>query len=174
LGEDYHLYLDVSGVTKFANLPFVGCFYRVHRNNVSYQMNSEMFASIRELNRQNLTKLKIPFTEKELEIHSHFLVFDADYFDGEDNFNQLENWVKKLIDETQADPKMNRPLIFKFLLHRWFVICYKKRMIQKVLFTNLLFTYKMKYISVMLAEAYDHSTNKYFKKLGRAAILSIK
>jgi len=174
LGEDYHFFIDISPETKFANLPFIGCYYRVHKRNVSYQMNGEMYASIKEINRQNLLKLQIPFTEKQLEIHSHFLIFNADYFSDEDNFKQLEDWVKTLIAATKEDPKMDRPVIFKFLLHRWFVICYKKRMIQRVLFTNLLFTYKMKYISVMLAEAYDHSTNKYLKKLGRAAVLSIK
>jgi hypothetical protein len=137
-------------------------------------MNAVMYASIKEINRQNLLKLRIPFSEKQLDIHSHFLVFNADYFNNEDNFNQLEEWVKTLIAATRENPEMDRPVIFKFLLHRWFVICYKKKMIQRVLFTNLLFTYKMKYISVMLAEAYQASTNRYMRKLGRAAILSIK
>jgi glycosyltransferase involved in cell wall biosynthesis len=174
LGEDYKLFLDIVSECKLANLPFLGCYYRVHKKNVSYQMNGEMFTSIKEINRYNLTKLNFPFTEKQLEVHSHFLIFNADYFNELENFDELENWVKTLISVTQSDPDLNRPVVFKFLLHRWFVICYKKRMIQKVLFTDLLYTYKMKYISVMLSEAYDHSTNKYLKKLGRAAILSIK
>jgi hypothetical protein len=174
LGEDYQLFIDVSAEAKLINLPFIGCHYRTHRNNISSQMNKEMYASIKDINRQNLLKLNIPFTEKQLDVHSHFLIFNADYFSNEENFNELENWVKTLVSATQSDPEMNRPVIFKFLLHRWFVICYKKRMIQRMLFTNLLLTYKMKYISVMLGEAYELSTNKYLKKLGRAAILSIK
>ncbi len=174
LAEDYRLFLEMGDETSFANIPFIGCYYRVHRKNVSYQMNTEMYSSIKEINRQNLLKLNIPFSEKQLDIHSHFLIFNADFFNDQDNFNQLEDWVKTLIASTQSNVDMNRPVIFKFLLHRWFVICYKKKMIQRVLFSNLLFTYKMKYISVMLAEAYDHSTNRYLKKLGRAAVLSIK
>ena len=174
LGEDYQLFIDVSAEAKLINLPIAGCYYRVHRNNVSSQMNKEMYASIKDINRKNLLKLNIPFTEKQLDIHSHFLIFNADYFSSEENFDELENWVKILVSATRADPEMNRPVIFKFLLHRWFVICYKKRMIQRMLFSNLLLTYKMKYISVMLGEAYELSTSKYLKKLGRAAVLSIK
>ena len=174
LAEDYNLYLNLSEETKFRNLSFFGCCYRVHRNNVSYQMNNVMYDSIKEINRHNLLKLDIPFTEDQLNLHSHFLIFDADYFSDQDIFLNLENWVKTLVAATQADFVMNRPVIFKFLLHRWFVICYKKRMIQRVLFSNLLTTYKMKYVVVMLEEVYDHSTSKYLRKLGRAAVLSIK
>lgn len=174
LGEDYHLFLDLLGETKFSNLPFIGCYYRVHKKNVSYQMNAEMYSSIRAINRSNLSTLKIPFTDRQLDIHSHFLIFDADYFKDNDKFKELEAWVKNLIATTQSHPLLNRPVIFKFLLHRWFVICYKKGKLQKVLFSNMLFTYKLKYISAMLNEGYAHSTNIYLRKVGRATVLSFK
>ncbi len=174
LGEDYHLFLDLKGETKFANLPFIGCYYRVHKKNVSYQMNAEMYSSIKAINRWNLSTINISFTERQLDIHSHFLIFNADFFKDDDEFEELEDWVKKLIAVTQSHPLLNRPIIFKFLLHRWFVICYKKGKLQKVLFSNLLFTYKLKYIAAMLTEAFAHSTNTYLRKVGRAAILSFK
>ena len=174
LGEDYQLIIDVASVSKLTNLPFLGCLYRVHEKNVSFKNNLQMFNSIREINRQNLLKLGIPFSEKLLDVHSHFLVFDAAYFADQSNFEALESWLKTIIAATEQNPMMNRPVIFKFLLHRWFVICYKRKSIYKILFSDLLFTYKIKYLTLMIGEAYERGANKYIRKLSRVALFSLK
>jgi len=173
LGEDYQLFIDIAGVSKLANLPFMGCYYRLHSNNVSTQMNSQMYSSIRRINRQNLIKLGISFTEKQLDIHSQFLIFNSEYFDNEEQFNELENWVKKLVYATQNDARMNRPVIFKFLLHRWFVICYKRNKKRKLFFTPFLLRYHFRYVNLMIEEAFAHSTNTYRKKIGLEILVSV-
>jgi len=173
LGEDYQLFIDVAGISKLANLPFMGCYYRLHSTNVSTQMNSQMYSSIRRINRQNLIKLGISFTDKQLDVHSQFLIFNAEYFENEDHFHELENWVKKLVYTTQNDARMNHSVIFKFILHRWFVICYKRNKKRKLFFTPFLLRYHFKYVNLMIGEAFAHSTNTYRKKIGLEILVSV-
>lgn len=138
LGEDYALWQSISSVSKVYNLPFFSTYYRIHTQNISSSKHEEMFEAIKRINEQNLKKLNIEFSDSDIINYSKFLIFNHTYFTPENNFNELKNFLAKIILKIKSDPNIANLVVLKFFLDRWFVLCFKTRRYQ-LLFLNKLF-----------------------------------
>ena len=160
LGEDYALWLAISEVSKVHTLPQFTTYYRIHGQNVSVSRHAQMFEAIKTINAENLRKLNIPFTEDDLEAYGHFIIFDHIYFKDEAHFKTLEDWIFKLYTTIQKNPEIEHHVVLKFLLQRWFVICFKIRHLSDML-VNRLFLRDMvsytQYLSQFLLAYYKKS-----------------
>lgn len=149
LGEDYALWQSISSVSKIYTIPVFTTYYRIHGNNISVSKQAEMFEAIKIINATNLQNLSIPFSENELEIYSHFLIFNHEYFKNKDNFKKLEEWLQKLLSYVEKDKEIEKIVILRFLLQRWFVICYKINRYQYMFFNKLFFSETKSYLQYL-------------------------
>ncbi len=162
LGEDYALWLLISAVSKVYTLPVFTTFYRIHGHNVSVSKQAEMFDSILKINAANLTKLNIPFTETQLVTYSHFLIFDHLYFKDKKKFKLLEDWLHILFTSIQKDTNIQNLVILRFLLQRWFVICYKLKRYHAMFFNKLFFSDTISYIQYLSQFLLTHYKKFFF------------
>jgi glycosyltransferase involved in cell wall biosynthesis len=160
LCEDFKLWKILSKKTKIANLPFYSTLYRIHAENVSNSRKADMFAHMKIINIENLNELGVEFTERELDIHSHMVYFDSEFFLDPDNFNALNSWITKLFSAIVSN-KIDRPFIISsFILRRWLIISYKTKHYNNLINFKLFVKNKafyLRFLSEKLIESLSNS-----------------
>jgi len=149
LGEDYALWQSISKVSLIYTIPVFTTFYRIHGNNISVSKHSEMFESLKKINATNLRDLLIPFSETELEIYSQFLILNYELFKNKDRFKELEDWLHKLFSFIKKDNKIEKYIVLRFLLQRWFVICFKIKRYHYIFYNKLFFCETKSYMQYL-------------------------
>jgi glycosyltransferase involved in cell wall biosynthesis len=146
LTEDYKLWYDFSKTGLVYNLPSHHVLYRVHQNNISFTKKAAMQLKLREMYEIVLRDLQIEHTDDELGIHTNFLVFNHEFFKHHQDMINLESWMIKIYARLKKDPTYNQRVIARIFLRRWFVICFKARHFDKMIFSSLFLHFKWDYL----------------------------
>jgi glycosyltransferase involved in cell wall biosynthesis len=122
--EDYRIWYQIAQESKCANLPVYSVLYRIHESNISRLNRKKSNEGVKRIQREGLQKMGIDFTEKELDIHCDFLTFNHNAFRKDEDFEALENWLVKLIDNLRAKGLIKKGNYFESMINdRWFATC---------------------------------------------------
>jgi glycosyltransferase involved in cell wall biosynthesis len=143
--EDYDLWYRISQRGKIINIPSFDALYRLHGGNISVNKKEIMFANVNKINKKLLDGLSIDYSEKELELHSNALCYNAGYFGNGSNLQLLENWMRKLYSHIKKNNHYNSLLFFRILSEKWIVAAYNSGHYGKLLFSRLLFLHPSVY-----------------------------
>lgn len=148
--EDYKLWYHFSRISQVAIIPAYTLQYRVHSNNISTRKRDQMLALLQEMNKTILHSLNIAFSDRELSIHTHFLAFNYSFFKTAKDIDELESWVLKIYNQTGREPGMSKRVLTRVLLRRWFVVCFRTKSYNSLLFSRLTGTFKWNYARLLI------------------------
>lgn len=158
--EDYQLWYNISKECKIRILPVYTLLYRVHDDNISTRKREQMLIRLKEMNEVILRDLRIDFSESELNVHTHFLAFNHQYFMRKENMAALKYWILRAFHLLKDDSRYNVRLMTRIFLRRWFVICFKTKNYRELFFSTLLFSFKFSYFPLLI----EKLTNSLAKK----------
>jgi glycosyltransferase involved in cell wall biosynthesis len=144
--EDYDLWYRISRKGKIINIPVFAALYRLHDSNISLKKKEIMFANVNKINKKILDGLDIEYSEKELEVHSNALCYNAGYFRNKTNLRLLENWMCKLYSYINKKGHFNALLCYRILTEKWLVLTYHSGNYGKMIFNKLFFMHPSVYI----------------------------
>ena len=119
--EDYGLWVDVSCVSKLANIPEVLLLYRVHQKGYSKEHRNEGFTDATKLREKQLLVLGLYPSKEDLRIHSAFFPKD-----GESTIRFLEKtekWYQKIRTANTKTNKYSPNALGAILYERWRTVC---------------------------------------------------
>ncbi len=159
--EDYELTLRLSKLSKMASLNSKTVLYRVHGNNISLKKKTKIYDLKKIITINTLNEIKIPYSEKELEIHINFFDFNFHFFSDDHKKEELCNWLIKYYKFIKASSQLNNKLVARMIILRLFFITIKSKKYKSALFNPISGYFKMNYYSTILIFFYNKSLNKY-------------
>ncbi len=120
--EDYKLWIDISRISKLANIPKVLLHYRSHPAQTSATRSSIQNTHLAHLKRSLLLELLPQATSKQVELHNLAMSYHEVKSWGE--LRKFRQWYLKLIT-ANAVRKIYPTIVFNQLIaERWSAICY--------------------------------------------------
>jgi len=119
-GDDYFLWTEASGVTKFANLPKILLYYRMHPANISKLKSDKQKIGATNARLNMLKKLGINPTDEELEIHASL---KAVLVEGRTFLERSEQWLNKLIEANRIKKVFAEDSLKKVIANHWLHVC---------------------------------------------------
>lgn len=116
--EDYGLWVRAVEILKFANIPQVHLYYRMHNSTTNASIQKEASGNIR---RSQIRKLGINPTKAEFEIHEalSYHTFEANkYF-----ILRAKSWLEKLQDANSKTNIYPEPAFSNVLASYWYDVC---------------------------------------------------
>lgn len=160
--EDYELTLRLSKLSKMASLNSKTVLYRVHGNNISLKKSTTIYNLKKEISINTLDEIKIPYTEKELEIHVNFFDFNFHFFENEHTQKELYVWLIKYYKFIILSSKMNNSIVARMIILRCFFIAVKNKKYTSAIFNPISGYFKMTYYRIVSNFFYNKMLNKYF------------
>ena len=159
--EDYELTLRLSKLSKMASLNSKTVLYRVHGNNITLKNKSKIYNFKKQLAIKILNDIKIPYSEKELELHINFFDFNFQFFSDEQKWKDLSDWLIKFYQFIKASSQMNKSMVARMIILRWFFVATKNKKYKRILFSPISAYFKIKYFTTVLIFFYNKILNKY-------------
>jgi len=121
-GDDYVFWTEMSETAKFANLPEVLLFYRMHPKNISKLKSVEQINGARQARLNLLRKLGLDPAEEELLVHS--VIKKPDQLEIDGFLDKLEKWLVVLAGANEKTRRFNHDVFLRVLADRWFDVSY--------------------------------------------------
>jgi glycosyltransferase involved in cell wall biosynthesis len=157
--EDYELWINLKEEGKFASIPEVLVKYRIHQNNLTSTVHSEMANRHKELLIRQLKELKIHLTEEELFIHTNFAGLKGRKdIDVNTFLPQLKKWMQKLLDANAIHSVYNQKDLELMLAFRWILAACFLNKFQKIFplpFRKNIFSYPYFSLAKLLYHKYE-------------------
>jgi len=119
-GDDYYLWTEAAEITKFANLPEILLYYRMHPANISKLKSDKQKIGASNARLNMLKKLGIIPTDEELEIHASL---KAGRIEGGAFLERSEQWLNKLIETNRGKKIFEEGALKKVVANRWLHVC---------------------------------------------------
>jgi glycosyltransferase involved in cell wall biosynthesis len=126
--EDYELAYHASKTWKVGNIKGATTDYRVHGNNISIDKRQKMLQTRMRLDAEVLTDLGIPFSERELLLHSNFINTDMEFFRATAVREELLRWLEKYMDAVSLRKDLVPSVLRRVIAIRWTLICLHNRL----------------------------------------------
>ncbi len=122
--EDYDLWSRMSEISGLSNLSDVLLKYRVHANQItgSTHLASTRYKSVNAIRSRHLKKMGVEPSEKEMLVHN--LVSDGETPTSVEQFNEVEQWLKKLVLTNDKKLVLDTNYFQKIILERWIRVCF--------------------------------------------------
>lgn len=119
--EDYELWVRLSRYTRFANLPKVLLYHRLHSNNVGSMYTAEQETTADRIRHNQLLQLDITPSQEESILHRSIASrkFQAD----KDFVEKSEEWLRKIKQSNETLQCYPEPAFSKVLAEYWFAVC---------------------------------------------------
>lgn len=119
--EDYGLWIELSRVSKLANIPEVLLQYRVHKKGYSKEHHDLGFADAMKLREKQLLNLGLHPGEEERRLHNSFkstvdeptALFIA----------KEENWLQKIVSANEKTKRYDENALHAVIYERWRTVC---------------------------------------------------
>jgi len=128
--EDSKMWFEISLNHKVWNLQKYLLDYRVHTGNVTNTGNEKQIRHSRKLFKYIFKHLEIEITEKELD--AHFLIKNSDKIKSISELKEIENWLKKIINQNKKIKLYDEDILRKVIQNRWLKVCSKSKTFDKI------------------------------------------
>jgi glycosyltransferase involved in cell wall biosynthesis len=153
--EDFELWHRIAKKTKFTNLPVFTTLYRIHGSNVSHLKKTQLTKHLQQLNYEILNDLDIDFSEKELNLHTNALRYNEQFFKQYAGMKELEEWMIKLCRKFEDTNEYNSLIVYRILVEKWMVICFKNKEYNRILLNRLFLQRTGVYINILYKKIFN-------------------
>ncbi len=118
VAEDYDLWTRAVQFFDICNIPKVLLLYRIHQNNNTKRVMSEVKNSAQEINRKQIIRLGINPTKEDLEVHSLSCSYNSPK--NIEFLSKVSKWFTKLQEANNAKKIYNKEAVASVLGYYWY------------------------------------------------------